>query len=124
MTSLINALCGKLCSSDKTISELDNSFNQLVFNLTGFRSTAFHIKLDSNLTYRCIDKNAPNQYVPTLWLASPSCNQHAPDEYLLETIIEQGLKLAAGMLWNLSEPKEQAFKPTTTTTHRTATKAE
>lgn len=64
--------------------------------------------------------------LPTVWLphSYASCNQHAPDEHLLETIIEQGLKLAAGILWDLGEPKEQAFKQTTTTTHRTVTKAE
>ena len=44
--------------------------------------------------------------LPTVWLphSYPSCNQHAPDEHLLETIVEQGLKMAAGVFWDLGEP--------------------
>ncbi|MGO2392668.1 MAG: M20 family metallopeptidase [Halomonas sp.] len=45
--------------------------------------------------------------LPTVWLphSYPSCNQHAPDEHLLETIVEQGLKMAAGVFWDLGEPQ-------------------
>ncbi|MGP9799030.1 M20 family metallopeptidase [Halomonas sp. 86] len=55
--------------------------------------------------------------LPTVWLphSYPSCNQHAPDEHLLETIVEQGLKLAAGIFWDLGEPQAQAL-----TTHDAA----
>ncbi|MBP5981166.1 MAG: M20 family metallopeptidase [Halomonas sp.] len=45
--------------------------------------------------------------LPTVWLphSYPSCNQHAPDEHLLESIVEQGLKMAAGVFWDLGEPQ-------------------
>lgn len=64
--------------------------------------------------------------LPTVWLphSYPSGNQHAPDEHLLETIIEQGLKLAAGIFWDLGEHQTQTFKKAQTTTHSTAAKAE
>ena len=53
--------------------------------------------------------------LPTVWLphSYPSCNQHAPNEHLLESIVEQGLKLAAGVFWDLGEPQAQ-----TLTTHQ------
>lgn len=43
--------------------------------------------------------------LPTVWLphSYPSCKQHAPDEHLLESIVEQGLKAAAGLFWDLGE---------------------
>lgn len=42
--------------------------------------------------------------LPTVWLphSYPSCNQHAPDEHLLSMIVEQGLKAAAGLFWDLA----------------------
>lgn len=44
--------------------------------------------------------------LPTVWLphSYPSCNQHAPNEHLLESIVAQGLKMAAGVFWDLGEP--------------------
>lgn len=62
--------------------------------------------------------------LPTVWLphSYPSCNQHAPDEHLLETVLEQGLKLTAGVLWDLGEPQAQVLN--TTTTHSAAAEAE
>lgn len=59
--------------------------------------------------------------LPTVWLphSYPSCNQHAPDEHLLETIVEQGLILAAGIFWDLGEAQGQALKTATPGTHRT-----
>ncbi|AQU82201.1 hypothetical protein BV504_06065 [Halomonas sp. 'Soap Lake  len=56
----------------------------------------------------CITKGLLHSY--------PSCNQHAPDEHLLEAIVEQGLMLAAGIFWNLGEPEGQAFKKATPNT--------
>lgn len=43
--------------------------------------------------------------LPTVWLphSYPSCKQHAPDEHLLESVVEQGLKAAAGVFWDLGE---------------------
>ena len=51
--------------------------------------------------------------LPTVWLphSYPSCNQHAPDEHLLESILEQGLKMAAGVFWDLGEPEAQTHLP-------------
>lgn len=51
--------------------------------------------------------------------SSRSCNQHAPGEHLLETIVEQGLILAAGIFWDLGEPQSQALKKATPGTHHT-----
>ncbi len=53
--------------------------------------------------------------LPTVWLphSYPSCKQHAPDEHLLESVVEQGLKAAAGIFWDLGEHAEtlrQAMK--------------
>lgn len=64
--------------------------------------------------------------LPTVWLphSYPSCNQHAPDEHLLETVVEQGLKLATGIFWDLGELRAETFKKAKTTTHSTAAKAE
>ena len=47
--------------------------------------------------------------LPTVWLphSYPSCNQHAPDEHLLESVVAQGLKLAAGIFWDLGEADAQ-----------------
>lgn len=44
--------------------------------------------------------------LPTVWLphSYPSCKQHAPDEHLLESVVVQGLKAAAGLFWDLGEP--------------------
>ena len=46
--------------------------------------------------------------LPTVWLphSYPSCKQHAPDEHLLESVVEQGLKAAAGVFWDLGEHAE------------------
>lgn len=46
--------------------------------------------------------------LPTVWLphSYPSCKQHAPDEHLLESVVEQGLKAAAGIFWDLGEHAE------------------
>lgn len=53
--------------------------------------------------------------LPTVWLphSYPSCNQHAPDEHLLEEIVEEGLKLAAGIFWDLGEPGSQCLTEST-----------
>lgn len=49
--------------------------------------------------------------LPTVWLphSYPSCNQHAPNEHLLAPIVEQGLKLATGIFWDLGEPEARAL---------------
>ncbi|MFC3025294.1 M20 family metallopeptidase [Vibrio zhugei] len=43
--------------------------------------------------------------LPTVWMphSYPSCNQHAPDEHLLVSVVEQGLASAAGVFWDLGE---------------------
>ncbi|WP_431024781.1 M20 family metallopeptidase [Halomonas sp. H5] len=50
--------------------------------------------------------------LPTVWLphSYPSCNQHAPDEHLIESIVEQGLRITAGVLWDLGEHSPESFK--------------
>ncbi|WP_447556306.1 M20 family metallopeptidase [Vreelandella sp. EE22] len=51
--------------------------------------------------------------LPTVWLphSYPACNQHAPNEHLLESIVEQGLKLATGVFWDLGEAQAQTLTP-------------
>ncbi|MBF9003317.1 M20 family metallopeptidase [Vibrio nitrifigilis] len=43
--------------------------------------------------------------LPTVWMphSYPSCNQHAPDEHLLESVAKQGLAAAAGLFWDLGD---------------------
>lgn len=43
--------------------------------------------------------------LPTLWIphSYPSCAQHAPDEHLLTSIVEEGLQLMAGIFWDLGD---------------------
>lgn len=43
--------------------------------------------------------------LPTVWMphSYPSCKQHAPDEHLLVSVVEQGLAAAAGLFWDLGE---------------------
>ncbi|MBK4992444.1 M20 family metallopeptidase [Pseudomonas sp. S37] len=47
--------------------------------------------------------------LPTVWLphSYPSCKQHAPDEHVLLDIVEQGLKAATGVFWDLGETDKQ-----------------
>lgn len=49
--------------------------------------------------------------LPTVWLphSYPACDQHAPNEHLLESIVEEGLRLTAGVLWDLGEPQAQSL---------------
>ena len=43
--------------------------------------------------------------LPTLWVphSYPACNQHAPDEHLLAPIAREGLRIMAGLYWDLGE---------------------
>ena len=42
----------------------------------------------------------------TVWVphSYPACSQHAPDEHLLPAIAREGLRLMAGLYWDLGEP--------------------
>ncbi|MEK8052817.1 M20 family metallopeptidase [Ideonella sp. DXS22W] len=44
--------------------------------------------------------------LPTLWVphSYPACAQHAPDEHLLLPIAREGLRIMAGLWWDLGEP--------------------
>jgi hypothetical protein len=41
--------------------------------------------------------------MPTLWVphSYPGCSQHAPDEHLLAPVVEEGLRIMAGLFWDL-----------------------
>ena len=41
--------------------------------------------------------------LPTVWIphSYPGCNQHAPNEHLLESVARDGLALVVGVLWDL-----------------------
>lgn len=41
--------------------------------------------------------------MPTLWVphSYPGCSQHAPDEHLLGPVVREGLRIMAGLFWDL-----------------------
>jgi acetylornithine deacetylase/succinyl-diaminopimelate desuccinylase-like protein len=43
--------------------------------------------------------------MPTLWVphSYPGCSQHAPDEHLLGPVVRDGLRIMAGLFWDLGE---------------------
>ncbi len=43
--------------------------------------------------------------MPALWIphSYPGCRQHAPDEHLPVAIVEEGLRIMAGLFWDLGE---------------------
>jgi acetylornithine deacetylase/succinyl-diaminopimelate desuccinylase-like protein len=43
--------------------------------------------------------------LPTIWIphSYPACSQHAPDEHLLASVAEEGLRLMTGLFWDLGE---------------------
>ncbi len=61
--------------------------------------------------------------LPTLWVphSYPACSQHAPDEHLLPAVAREGLRIMAGLYWDLGEksapflgrysPKDAVFTP-------------
>jgi acetylornithine deacetylase/succinyl-diaminopimelate desuccinylase-like protein len=44
--------------------------------------------------------------LPTIWIphSYPGCSQHAPNEHLLGSVAEEGLRIMAGLFWDLGEP--------------------
>jgi acetylornithine deacetylase/succinyl-diaminopimelate desuccinylase-like protein len=44
--------------------------------------------------------------LPTLWVphSYPACSQHAPNEHLLAPVAREGLRIMAGLYWDLGEP--------------------
>ncbi|SDS29722.1 Acetylornithine deacetylase/Succinyl-diaminopimelate desuccinylase [Brevibacterium sandarakinum] len=49
--------------------------------------------------------------LPTVWVphSYPGCNQHAPDEHALYSILEQGAEIMAGMFWDLRQNPDDWF---------------
>jgi acetylornithine deacetylase/succinyl-diaminopimelate desuccinylase-like protein len=47
--------------------------------------------------------------LPTIWVphSHPACQQHAPDEHLLESIAREGLAIMAGLYWDLGESNQR-----------------
>jgi acetylornithine deacetylase/succinyl-diaminopimelate desuccinylase-like protein len=45
--------------------------------------------------------------LPTLWVphSYPACAQHAPNEHLLAPLAREGLRIMAGLYWDLGEPR-------------------
>ena len=43
--------------------------------------------------------------LPTVWVphSYPSCSQHAPDEHLLPEVAREGLRIMAGLYWDIGE---------------------
>jgi acetylornithine deacetylase/succinyl-diaminopimelate desuccinylase-like protein len=46
----------------------------------------------------------------TLWVphSYPACSQHAPDEHLLASVAREGLRIMAGLFWDLGENRRKA----------------
>jgi acetylornithine deacetylase/succinyl-diaminopimelate desuccinylase-like protein len=46
--------------------------------------------------------------LPTLWVphSYPACAQHAPNEHLLAPLAREGVRIMAGLYWDLGEPLE------------------
>ena len=50
--------------------------------------------------------------LPTLWVphSYPACAQHAPNEHLLAPVAREGLRIMAGLYWDLGEPETTPWK--------------
>lgn len=55
--------------------------------------------------------------LPTVWVphSYPGCNQHAPDEHALTSILEQGAEIMAGMFWDMRANPDDWFTSKATT---------
>ncbi|WP_113904479.1 MULTISPECIES: M20 family metallopeptidase [Brevibacterium] len=53
--------------------------------------------------------------LPTVWVphSYPGCNQHAPNEHALSSILEQGAEIMAGMFWDMRENPDEWFSSKT-----------
>ena len=49
--------------------------------------------------------------LPTVWVphSYPGCNQHAPDEHALTSILQQGAEIMAGMFWDMGQNPDDWF---------------
>ncbi len=49
--------------------------------------------------------------LPTVWIphSHPGSNQHAPDEHALASVLREGLRIMAGVFWDMGERPEQWF---------------
>lgn len=56
--------------------------------------------------------------LPTVWVphSYPGCNQHAPDEHALTSILEQGAEIMAGMFWDMRQNPDGWFTSKSTRT--------
>ncbi|GAA1556477.1 M20 family metallopeptidase [Brevibacterium picturae] len=54
--------------------------------------------------------------LPTVWVphSYPGCNQHAPDEHALTSILQQGAEIMAGMFWDMRQNPDDWFTSTVT----------
>lgn len=51
--------------------------------------------------------------LPTLWVphSYPACAQHAPNEHLLAPVVRDGLRVMAGLYWDLGAPTSEGGAP-------------
>ncbi|MDR6215974.1 M20 family metallopeptidase [Paracidovorax wautersii] len=63
--------------------------------------------------------------LPTLWVphSYPACAQHAPNEHLLAPVVRDGLRVMAGLYWDLGEPADAGGAPWPVRAAATATAA-
>ncbi len=56
--------------------------------------------------------------LPTVWVphSYPGCNQHAPNEHALRSILEQGAEIMAGMFWDMKQNPDAWFTSKTVDT--------
>lgn len=51
--------------------------------------------------------------LPTIWVphSYPACNQHAPNEHLLKSVAQEGVRMMAGLFWDLSRAGQAKSVP-------------
>ncbi|MCP3379849.1 MULTISPECIES: M20 family metallopeptidase [unclassified Bradyrhizobium] len=54
----------------------------------------------------------------TLWIphSYPSCSQHAPNEHMLVSVVEEGMQIMTGLFWDLGEAAIRDRQPVASTT--------
>ena len=48
--------------------------------------------------------------LPTVWVphSYAGCNQHAPNEHMLESVAREGLQVMAGLFWDIGAEKSSS----------------
>ncbi|AVA23870.1 M20 family metallopeptidase [Rhizobium sp. NXC24] len=51
--------------------------------------------------------------MPTVWIphSYPNCSQHAPDEHMLVSVVEEGMQMMTGLFWDIGEAEVASGTP-------------